>query len=199
MEITGFDASAPNVARYDYFLRGKDNFAADRQQAERLLAIYPPLRDLARENKAFLAQATTWAARQGIGQFFDLGAGLPAAPAIHEVARAVNPAAKAAYVDIDPVVISQVAAGYARLMAPKSCLIISVACCDDEVLAKQLAAEYTAATWHNHSRADIVSFFAGLDLVGPGITEAQTWRAWMPEPVLRRRDGHVLAGVARRA
>jgi len=48
-----------------------------------------------------------------------------------------------------------------------------------------------------HSHADVVSFFAGLELVGPGITEAQTWRAWMPEPVLRRREGHVLAGVGR--
>ena len=87
--------------------------------------------------------------------------------------------------------------GYARLMAPGSCLIISVACYDDEALGKQLSAEYTAATWHNHSHADVVSFFAGLELVGPGVTEAQTWRAWMPEPVVRRRVGHVLAGVGR--
>ena len=88
-------------------------------------------------------------------------------------------------------------AGYARLMAPGSCLVISVACYDDEALGKRLSAEYTAATWHNHSRADVESFFAGLDLVGPGVAEAQTWRPWMPEPVLRRREGHVLAGVAR--
>ncbi len=87
--------------------------------------------------------------------------------------------------------------GYARLMAPGSCLIISVARYDDEALGKKLSAEYTAATWHNHSRADVVSFFAGLELVGPGVTEAGTWRAWMPEPVLRHREGHVLAGVGR--
>ena len=90
-----------------------------------------------------------------------------------------------------------VAAGYARLIAAGSCMAISVACYDNEALGKRLAAEYTAATWHNHPRADVESFFAGLDLVGPGVTEAQTWRAWMPEPVLRRREGHVLAGVAR--
>jgi len=91
-----------------------------------------------------------------------------------------------------------VTAGYARLMAPGSCLVISVACHDDEGLGKQLAQEYTAAAWHNHTPADVTSFFAGLELVGPGVTEAQTWRAWMPQPVLRHRDGHVLAGVARR-
>jgi len=83
-------------------------------------------------------------------------------------------------------------------MAPGSCLIIPVACYDDEALGKRLAAEYTAATWHNHSRAVVASFFAGLELVGPGVAEAGTWKAWMPEPVLRRREGHVLAGVARK-
>src|SRR6185312_7189912 len=91
-----------------------------------------------------------------------------------------------------------VTAGYVRLMTPASCLVISVASFDNEDLGKQLAAEYTAATWHNHTPADVESFFAGLQLVGPGVTEAQTWRAWMPEPVMRHRDGHVLVGVARR-
>ena len=65
-------------------------------------------------------------------------------------------------------------------------------------LGKQLAEEYTAAAWYNHTPSDVESFFAGLELVGPGVTEAQTWRAWMPQPVMRHRDGHVLAGVAQR-
>jgi hypothetical protein len=92
----------------------------------------------------------------------------------------------------------EVTAGYARLLAPGSCLVISCASYDDEALAKRLAAEYTAGPFVNHSREDVTSFFAGLDLVGPGVTEAQTWRPWQPEPVLRRRDGHVLAGVSRK-
>ena len=248
----GFDASRPNMGRvYDYWLGGKDNYAADREEAERLLAIYPQLRDLVRENRQFVTRAVTWAAQQGISQFIDLGAGLPASPAVHATARAVLPSARVIYLDNDPVVLAharallatgdgvaavaadlrapeavladpemravidlgepvcvilaailhfldadaarQVTAGYARLMAPGSCMVISVACYDDEALGKRLSAEYTAATWHNHSRADIMSFFTGLELVGPGVTEAQTWRAWMPEPVLRRREGHVLA------
>jgi hypothetical protein len=36
---------------YNYWLGGKDNFPADREEAERLLAIYPPLRDLVKENR----------------------------------------------------------------------------------------------------------------------------------------------------
>jgi O-methyltransferase involved in polyketide biosynthesis len=99
---------------------------------------------------------------------------------------------------IDADAARAVTAGYARLMAPGNCLVISAASVDDEGLSKQLAAEYTAAAWHNHTLADVTSFFAGLELVGPGVTEAQTWRAWMPQPVLRHREGHVLAGVARR-
>jgi S-adenosyl methyltransferase len=91
-----------------------------------------------------------------------------------------------------------VTAAYARLMALGSCLVISVACYDDAGLGKQLAEEYTAAAWHNHTPSDVESFFAGLELVGPGVTEAQTWRAWMPQPVMRHREGHVLVGVARR-
>ena len=91
-----------------------------------------------------------------------------------------------------------VTAGYAQLIAPGSCVVISVASLDDEGLAKQLAQEYIAAAWHNHTPSDVESFFAGLELVGPGVTEAQTWRAWMPQPVMRHRKGHVLAGVAQR-
>jgi hypothetical protein len=54
----GFDPTTPNMARvYDYWLGGKDNYPADRAEAERLLGIYPPVRDLVRENRAFVAQA----------------------------------------------------------------------------------------------------------------------------------------------
>jgi len=103
----GFDPATPNMARvYDYWLGGKDHFPADRAEAERLLGIYPPLRDLVRENRAFVVQAVSWAARQGTGQFIDLGAGLPASPTVHQAARRVMPLARVAYVDVDPVVLS---------------------------------------------------------------------------------------------
>jgi O-methyltransferase involved in polyketide biosynthesis len=95
----------PNIARvYDYWLGGKDNFAADRDLADRLAEMYPPWVQACRDNRAFVGRAVTWAAGQGIGQFLDLGAGLPTRPAVHETARAVNPAARVCYVDNDPVV-----------------------------------------------------------------------------------------------
>ena len=104
---SGLDTTLPNMARvYNYWLGGKDNFPADRAEADLLLGIYPPLRDLVRENRAFVTRAVAWAAGQGISQFLDLGAGLPASPAVHQAARAVQPAARVAYVDNDPVVLA---------------------------------------------------------------------------------------------
>ena len=252
----GFDPSTPNMARvYDYWLGGKDHFAADRAEGDRLLEIYPQLADLVQENRAFIIRAVTMAADLGISQFIDLGAGLPASPAVHQAARKVMPEARVAYVDTDPVVLSHarallatsdgvtaaeadlrdpaavlghphlravidparpvcivlgavlhfmdadaacaVTAGYVSLLAPGSYLIISCASLDDPELAKQLSAEYTPATWHNHPAEVVESFFGGLELAGPGLTEAQTWRPWLAEPVPCHRDGHVLAGVAR--
>jgi hypothetical protein len=101
------DTSRPNVARvYDYWLDGKDNFAADRELAESMLVIFPGLRELVRTNREFITRAVSWIAGQGIDQFVDAGAGLPTTPSTHESAQAVNPAASVAYVDNDPVVIN---------------------------------------------------------------------------------------------
>ena len=79
----GFDSAMPNTARvYSRLLSGKDHFPSDRAEADLLLEIYPPLAEMVQENRAFLAEAVTWTASQGIGQFIDLGAGLPATEAL---------------------------------------------------------------------------------------------------------------------
>ena len=101
---------------------GKDHYAADRAEALRLLRIYPPLAAMARENRAFLARAITWAAHQGISQFIDLGAGLPTAQNTHQVAQAASPAAAVAYADTDPVVLS-----HARALLATSSDVAAVA------------------------------------------------------------------------
>jgi hypothetical protein len=102
------DVSQPNVARvYDYLLGGKDNFAADREQVERMLRVNPGMAQWARDNREFVCAAAARAAREGgIAQFLDLGAGLPARPSVHEAARAVIPGARFASVDNDPIVFS---------------------------------------------------------------------------------------------
>jgi SAM-dependent methyltransferase len=97
------DPSGPNVARvYDYLLGGKDHFAADRHAAQRLIAELPDAATVAKANRTFLAAAVRQAARDGIAQYLDIGAGLPTSPSVHECARAVIPGARVVYVDNDP-------------------------------------------------------------------------------------------------
>jgi O-methyltransferase involved in polyketide biosynthesis len=104
---SGIDVDVPNVARiYDYLLGGKDNYAADREAAERLLAAAPETVVTVRENRAFLRRAVLRLARSGIRQFIDLGAGLPTQANVHEVAQRAAPDARVVYADIDPVVVT---------------------------------------------------------------------------------------------
>ncbi|HSZ40890.1 MAG TPA: SAM-dependent methyltransferase [Trebonia sp.] len=110
-----FDPTKPSIARvYDYVLGGKDNYAADRDVADRLLGIVPLIGEMAVENRQFLSRAAIWAAKAGIGQFADLGCGLPTVPNTHESVLGVNPAARVAYVDNDPVVIRHLQALFAQ-------------------------------------------------------------------------------------
>jgi hypothetical protein len=79
--VAKFDPSVPSIARiYDYVLGGKDNFPADRAQADKALAYNPLIPVMARENRQFLSRAVGWVARQGIDQFIDIGCGLPTQP-----------------------------------------------------------------------------------------------------------------------
>jgi len=91
---------------YDYYLGGKDNFAADREAAERALELVPQGREAAQANRAFLLDAVRAMARAGIRQFLDLGTGIPTEPNVHETARSIQPGAKVIYVDNDPVVLA---------------------------------------------------------------------------------------------
>ena len=102
-----FDPTTPNLARMnDYLLGGKDNFAADRQTAEKALELAPELRVLMREWRRFIRRVVRFLADRGIRQFIDIGPGLPADENVHEIAQAKAPGARVAYVDSDPVVYS---------------------------------------------------------------------------------------------
>lgn len=105
----------PSPARiYDYYLGGKDNYAIDRAAAEEALSVVPHGRQIARANRDFLIRAVTHMAERGIGQFIDLGTGIPTSPNVHQAARGINPGAKVAYVDNDPIVTTHNRALLAR-------------------------------------------------------------------------------------
>jgi hypothetical protein len=103
----GIDVSVAHPARvYDYWLGGKDNFAADRIAGDRVLAVTPGLRYRVRANRAFLGRAVRYlAAEAGIRQFLDLGTGIPSADNTHEVAQAIAADSRIVYVDNDPIVL----------------------------------------------------------------------------------------------
>ena len=256
LEPAAFDASRPNIARvYDFWLGGKDNYAADRAEATRLLEVYPLLPQLARQNRLFLVRAVTWLAGQGIRQFLDIGCGLPTAQNTHQVAQAAHPDCRVAYVDQDPVVVSHarallsgpgvialpgdladpgailadpalrclikltepvavimamvlhffdaacarsIAGTFTRAIAPGSYVVISAGSGDEET-GGRLAREYRVGTLYNHSPAQIGAFFDGLDVLTPGLTDAEAWVPGSAAPSeARRGGGHILAGVGRK-
>jgi hypothetical protein len=253
-----FDAGKPSVARaYDYVLGGKDNFAADREFHEEVMEVFPLAAVLAREDRQFLARAVDYVARQGVAQFIDVGSGLPASPAVHEIAGAACPGARVAYVDNDPVVISHTAALVASpgrvaavpgdvrcpediLAAPALtavidtgepfCVILAVvldfveAAQAAEVmtvfrrampagsflimcigtnnetpdLAEDVIKAYRAAQVHMHSREQVAGYFAGLEMVEPGLVEARRWRPEHPLVGDAPRPADLLAAVGRK-
>ena len=246
----------PHPARmYDYYLGGKDNFPADREAAEQVKALVPYIDVIARQNRGFLARAVVDTSISGIDQFLDIGTGIPTAGNTHQIAQAVNPQARVAYVDNDPIVLAHARAlmsgsghGITRViqadlrdpdailgdpavrglleldqpcalvlaailhfipdsdhphdlvkrllepLAPGSRLILSHASSetDDpadeehaEEVGNQVKDSYSKATaqLHLRTRAEIASFFDGLDMIEPGLVPVATWHGKPTEEI----------------
>ena len=104
-EINSGTAHSARV--YDYWLGGKDNFAADRALGDAIIAAVPTTRFAARANRSFLGRAVRYlAAEAKVTQFLDIGTGIPTAGNTHEVAQAADPRARVVYVDHDPIVLA---------------------------------------------------------------------------------------------
>jgi hypothetical protein len=116
-ELRDIDASVPHSARiWNYWLGGKDNFAADREAGDEFLSVYPGQRDKARAVRHFLARAVRYLVdEEGVRQFLDVGTGLPTADNTHEVAQRLAPESRIVYVDNDPLVLA-----HARILLTSS-------------------------------------------------------------------------------
>ena len=238
-----FDTGVAHPARrYDYWLGGKDNFAADRESGDLLARSYPAARIAARANRAFLRRAVRYlAAEAGIRQFLDIGTGLPTADNTHQVAQRVAPESHIVYVDNDPMVMAHARAlltstpqGRTRYLEedlrdprkilaeteiidvdrPVALILVAVvhflpeqaaateivhtlldalpagshlamSCATTDFLTPELKANWDEALRtgrsdvHPRTRAEFAEFFAGLDLVDPGIVAVGDWR---PDP-----------------
>jgi hypothetical protein len=103
----GLDVSVPHPARvWNYWLGGRDYFAADRAAGEEIGREFPHIAETARAERAFLVRAVRFLAGSArIRQFLDVGAGLPAGGNTHEIAQGIAPNTGIVYADNDPVVI----------------------------------------------------------------------------------------------
>jgi hypothetical protein len=119
------DTSVAHPARrYNYWLGGKDHFAADRESGDLIASIYPAIVVAARENRAFLQRAVAFLTGEcGISQFLDIGTGLPTADNTHEVAQQLNRASRVAYVDNDPMVMAHARALLTSTPEGRTCYI----------------------------------------------------------------------------
>ncbi|MBQ0985898.1 SAM-dependent methyltransferase [Streptomyces sp. F63] len=92
----------------NYLLGGKDHYESDRQLAARLLQVAPWLERAEDLNCRFAGYATAVAADRGVGQFLDLGCGLPRPFGLdlHEVALTYRDRVRVLYVDHDLHVIA---------------------------------------------------------------------------------------------
>jgi len=101
------DFGTPNAARmFDYYLGGKDNYAADREAARRVLGATPDVPLAALENREFLKRVIPFlVAEQAISQFVDIGSGLPTQGNVHQLVRQHHPDVRVAYVDNDAVAV----------------------------------------------------------------------------------------------
>ena len=109
------DTTKAHPARvYDYWLGGKDHFAADRMVAERALVNAPEVTQACRENRAFLGRAVRALAERGARQFLDIGTGFPTMGNSDEAAHAIAPDAHVVCIDNDPVVLAHSRALLAR-------------------------------------------------------------------------------------
>jgi O-methyltransferase involved in polyketide biosynthesis len=102
-----FDVTVASPARvWNYIVGGKDHFAADREAAEKVLAVYPSLPRIGHATRRFLAEAVSLlAGTYGVRQFLDIGTGLPVENNTHEVAQRLAPESRVVYVDYDPSVL----------------------------------------------------------------------------------------------
>jgi hypothetical protein len=116
---------------YDYWLGGKDNFAADREAGDRMAHAVPQLPWLTRENRKFLGRAVRFCANAGVTQFLDIGSGLPTMENVHQVAEQVTADPRVVYVDNDMVVVRH---AQALLATPRTAAIYGDLARPDEIL-----------------------------------------------------------------
>lgn len=127
---------------------------------------------------------TSTAANSGISQFIDIGAGLPAVPSVHHIVWHADPGARVVYADNDPVVVAHARA----LLAGPGVAVVA---------AEMRQPHAIVAALTGRTESEIASYFTGLDLLPPGLTDVQAWRParWASQP---RTAARILGATGRK-
>jgi hypothetical protein len=252
------DTGVPHSARmWNYWLGGKDNFAADRAVGDQVKQVYPDVVEVALASRAFLGRVVRFLAGDvGIRQFLDVGTGLPTADNTHDVAQSIAPDAKIVYVDNDPLVLvharalltstpegvteyvdadvrdprsiieaaravldfdqpiavmmlgilgnvadddepgpAEIVQRFVDAVPSGSYLVINDSVVTSETVEAVRTARSGGADYHLRTPEEIEGFFAGLELVEPGVSQTPRWR---PEPGTEPKRLNVYCGVARK-
>ena len=187
-----FDPTIPSIARvYDFFLGGKDNSASDRDLAQQMIKRAPLVPVITRENRQFLALAVTWAANHGVGQFIDLGCGMPTTPNTLESARSVIADARVAYIDNDPIVLNH---PYARVTKGEpGVTVVGGDARDVPAVLDSVRADIDLSVPVCLVMGYLLHF---LEVVPPGVADARHWLTRIGPEYLTRRDEYTIVGVA---
>jgi S-adenosyl methyltransferase len=262
MRARSLASSALNVTMasparvYDFYLGGKDNFAADREAGQRVIDAFPAAPRLARANRAFALRAVHEGVKSGIDQVIDLGTGIPTSPNVAEIARAANARVRVVGVDNDPVVLShqramasfdgcaiiegdvrrpwailadpvfndvidlsrpvlilctavlhfvteaeepaRIVSAFTDAVAAGSLLVLSAVTSSDTdpavITAIQDAYKNATAPVIFRTAEYITSWFAGLELLRPGVADVAQW----PGRIGLATDVRILGGIARK-
>ncbi|MGH3626511.1 MAG: SAM-dependent methyltransferase, partial [Sciscionella sp.] len=230
---------------YDWYLGGAHNFEPDRQFGRKAERIWPQIRPVSRNNRAFMQRVIWEASEDGITQFLDIGSGVPTVGNVHEVALRRNPDARVVYVDYEPVAFasgtimlneqdlaeratiiqrdlrvpeaildhpatnrildlsqpvcllmtatlhfiapqdhpSTLIARFRDRLAPGSWFAVSHLACDavgpaeaEEVIRFAEAYQETSNPLYIRDREEIATWFAGFELLDPGVVFLPDWR-----------------------
>jgi S-adenosyl methyltransferase len=103
-----FDPTRPHAARvYDYLLGGKNNFTADREIGDQIIARLPEVQVGVQAQRAVLGRVVRYLVGEAsVKQLLDVGSGLPTSDNVHEIAQRTAPGTRVVYVDNDPVVLA---------------------------------------------------------------------------------------------
>jgi S-adenosyl methyltransferase len=186
-----YDTTVAHPARvYNYWLGGKDNFEADREVGEQTKAAYPDIVSGVQAQRAFLASAVRYlVTRAGVRQFLDIGTGLPVANNTHEVAQSLAPDLIPDADDPAGIVARLIAAlpagSWLAIAHPASDVAPDKVATMTDRYNQRVA---TTATLRTH--AEISAFFAGTDLLPPGVVQ---YHQWHPGEPARDAEGEVAA------